>query len=77
MEKYLGLKKNVGPKKILGLNKFGPKTFWPTKMMNLKKLGPKSLVKIGPATAEILLIWPNVTRAYVARTNVTITVGIF
>ena len=43
--------------------------------MTPKKLGPKSLVKIGPvtATAEILLIWTNVTRAYVARTNVTIT----
>ena len=44
--------------------------------MTPKKLGPKSLVKIGPVTAEILLIWTNVTRAYVARTNVTITVGI-
>ena len=36
-----------------------------------------SLVKIGPVTAKILLIWTNVTRAYVAWTNVTLTVGIF
>ena len=48
-----------------------------TKNMTPKKLGPKSLVKIGPVTAEILLIWTYVTRAYVASTNVTITVGIF
>ena len=45
--------------------------------MTPKILGPTSLVKIGPVTAEILLIWTNVTRAYVAGTNVTITVGIF
>ena len=41
---------------------FGPRTFWPTKIMNPKNLGPKSLVKIGPVTAEILLIWTNVAR---------------
>ena len=45
--------------------------------MTPKNLGPKSLVKIGPVTAEILLIWTNIIRAYVARTNVTITVGTF
>ena len=45
--------------------------------MTPKKLGPKSLVKIGPVTAEILLIWTNVAKTNVAWTNVTITVGIF
>ena len=32
--------------------------------MTTKKLGPKSLVKIGPVTAEILLIWTNVTNFF-------------
>ena len=32
--------------------------------MTPHKLGPKSFVKIGPVTAEILLIWTNVTRTY-------------
>ena len=63
--------------KFCVLKKFCPRTFWSTKIMTPKKLGPKSLVKIGPVTAEILLIWTNVTRAYVARKNVTITVDIF
>ena len=53
------------------------KKFWPRKIMAPKKLGPKCLVKIGPLTAEILLIWTNVARAYVACVNVTMTVGIF
>ena len=35
--------------------------------MTPKKFGPKSLVKIGPATSEILLIWTNVARAYVGQ----------
>ena len=34
------------------------------------------MVKIGSLTAEILLIWTNVTRTDVAWTNVTATVGI-
>ena len=33
----------------------------------------QSLVKIGSATAEILLIWTNVARTNVAWTNVTVT----
>ena len=37
--------------------------------------GPKSLVKIGAVTGEKLMIWTNVARAYVAWTNVTVTVG--
>ena len=45
--------------------------------MNPKKLGPKSGVKIGPVKAEILFMWTNITRAYDAWTNVTITVGFF
>ena len=35
-----------------------------------------SFVKIGSVTAEIFLMWTNVTRTNVACTNVTITVGI-
>ena len=54
-----------------------PKENLSRKIKTPKKLGPKNLVKIGPETAEILLIWTNVTRAYIAWTNVTITVGIF
>ena len=42
--------------------------------MTPKKLGPKGFVKIGPVTAEIIAY---MDRAYVARTNVTISVGIF
>ena len=57
--------------------KFFPRTFWSTKIMTQHKFGPKSFVKIGPVTAEILLIWTNLIRAYVAWTNVAITVGIF
>ena len=38
-----------------------------------KNLGPK---KIGSVKGEILLIWTNVARTYVALTNVTITVSI-
>ena len=41
----------------------------------LSKLGPKSLVKIGSVTAEILLIWTNVTKTNVTWTNVKVTVG--
>ena len=33
-------------------------------------------VKIGSVTAEVFLIWTNVTRTNVAGTNVTLTVGI-
>ena len=33
-----------------------------------------NLVKIGPVTAEILLIWINVARTNVARTNVVWTI---
>ena len=35
-----------------------------------------SLVKIGSVTAEIFLIWTNVSRTNVALTNVTVRVGI-
>ena len=63
--------------KFCVLKKFCLRTFWSTKIMNPKKLGPKSLVEIGPVTAEILLIWTNVTRAYVAWTNVTTQLASF
>ena len=58
---YLCPKEYFWSEQNSGLKKFGPRTFWPTK---IEKLGPKSLVKIGPVTAEILLIWTNVTTAY-------------
>ena len=61
--KIVGLK-ICGFEKNLSLKKFGPKTFWSTKIIIPKKLGPKSSVKIGPVTAEILLILANVARAY-------------
>ena len=68
-------KKNFESKKYLGLKKFGPKK------CGLQRLRPpkvvsKYLVKIGSVTVEILLIWTNVPRTYVALSNVTITVGI-
>ena len=48
--------------------------------MTVEIKGPRnyleSLVKIGPVTAEILLIWTNVARTNVAWTNVTVTVYI-
>ena len=40
-------------------------------------VGLNSLVKIGPVTAELLLIRTNVARIYVVWTNVTMPVGIF
>ena len=72
--KISGLK-TLGPDKCCVLKKFCQRTFWSTKIMTPKKFGPISLVKIGPVTYEILFIWTNVTMAYVARTNVTITVA--
>ena len=70
--------KILGPEKILGLKKIlVSKNILVHKNYDPQKLGPKDLVKIGPITAEILLTWTNVTKAYVAWTNVTITVGIF
>ena len=44
--------------------KFGPRTFKSTKFITHQNWGPKSLVKIGPVTAEILMMWTNVARAY-------------
>ena len=57
----------------MGLKKFDLRILWSTKIITMN---PKSFVKIGPVTAEILPIWTNVARIYVALTNVTITVGI-
>ena len=47
-----------------------------TKIKPPKKSGQEILVKIGSATAEILLIWTNVTRTYFAWTNDTERIGI-
>ena len=41
-----------------------------------QKLASKMLVKIGPMTAEVMLIWTNVIKTYVAWTNITVMVGI-
>ena len=51
----------------------GYKEFKSEKNLVQKNLGPK---KIGSVKGEILLIWTNVARTYVALSNVTITVGI-
>ena len=48
----------------------------PNRFKPKKILGPKSLVNIGSVTAEILLIWTNVTRTNVVWPNVTVTVDI-
>ena len=57
--------------------KFGARIFESTKIILAKKWVPLSLIKIGPVTAEILVIWTIVTRIYVAWANfVTIIVGI-
>ena len=75
--KNCGPYKNFGFEKNLGLKKCVPKMFWSIKTMTPKKLGPKDLVKIGPVTAEILLILTNTARAYFALTNVIMTVASF
>ena len=53
------------------------KKLWCTSRKPPKRLCPKMFVKIGAVIAEILLIWANVTRAYVAWTNATVIVGIY
>ena len=58
----------MGSKQFWVLQKFGPRTFCFTKIIT-----PKKLIKIGPVTAEIFLIWKNVARTIVARTNVAWT----
>ena len=50
----------------MGEKKFDPKKRWSTKFEGLKKWGPKNFVKIVTDTAEMLLIWSNVARIYVA-----------
>ena len=65
--------------KVLGSKKFGLKklclkTFWSQNTLTPKKVVTKSLVKIEAVTAETLLMWKNVARAYVALTNVTLRV---
>ena len=60
--------KTLGPNKILGLEKVLSKNILVHKNHDPKKLGKKSLVKIGPETGEILLIWTNVTRTNVVWT---------
>ncbi len=54
----------------------GPQILGSKKIKVCKKLGLKNLVKIWSVTAEIFLIWTNVSRTNVAWTNVTVTVGI-
>ena len=59
-----------GTKDYFDHKKIGQQQFSPQKM------SPKSLVKIESVTADILLLLTNVTRTYVAWTNVSVTVGI-
>ena len=54
----------------------GGTKLWSNKIWAAEKLGQKSLLKILPVTAEIFLIWTNVTMKNVACTNVTMIVGI-
>ena len=68
--------KNCGSEKILYLKKSLVQKHF-KKRMNHKKLGQKCVVKIGPLISEILQIWTNVARVYVAWTNVTVAVYIF
>ena len=77
--KLFGLKRILGLKKLWVRKKFGSKEIWSKNILvhknyDPKKLGPKCLVKIGPVTAEILLIWTNVARTNVAWVNVHLTI---
>jgi len=51
------IKKNFGPQKFWVQQNFRLK-----KLLGLKKFGSKSFVKIGSVTAEIFLIWTIFTR---------------
>ena len=73
--KKFGFEKFLCLKNFLSENNLGRKKFYRRTFSSTKIMGPKSLVKIGPVTAEILMIWANVARAYVAWTNVTVKVG--
>ena len=44
--------------------------------IDLALLPLKSLFKIRSVTAELLLVWTNVARIYIAGTNFTIAAGI-
>ena len=87
LEKNLGSNKTAGSKnlesknlldlkKIWCPNKFVSKEIW-IKKFGLQNLRPKknwvkNLVKIVSVTDEIMLIWTNVARTYVAWTNVKV-----
>ena len=59
-----------------GYRVVGQTEFLPTKIEAPKKLGIKMLVRIESVTAEILVIWTNLDRTYVALTNITLTAAI-
>ena len=63
-------------KKYSGQKKFWPKDMLVQRYLGPQKLGSKRLFKIESVTAEVLLIWANVTKKYVNWTNLTVTVGI-
>ena len=73
--KEFGFQKIFWYKTFLGTNKIMLNEMMVKKYLGLKifycpeKLGPKSLAKIGPITAELFLIWTNVTRTNFAGTN--------
>ena len=74
LTKIVRAQKNFQPKFFQTQIFFTPKIFFGLKYFGQKKFGPKikapqnfgsiSLVEIGSVTAEILLIWTNVARAY-------------
>ena len=72
--KNIQVKRLFDPNIILVKRSFVQKKCWFTKIKAPKKCGPKILVV--SISADILLIWRNVAWAYIAWTNVTVTVGI-
>ena len=69
-EKNLWSKKFLDPKKLKVQKLFGPKNVWFNKISfeifgSKLILGKNKLGKFGSVTAEILLIWTNVTRSNV------------
>ena len=65
--------KSFSLKNCLDQKNLGGTKLWSNKIRAAEKLNPKSLLKILPVTAEIFLIWTNVTMKNVACTNVIVT----
>ena len=65
--KSFSLKNCLDQKNLVGTK------LWSNKIRAAEKPNPKSLLKILPVTAQIFLIWTNVTMKNVASTNVIVT----